>query len=69
MLSKFGVSYINQEMFLKEFAKTEQVHAEDLIARVKHLARKHYATFGAPGDGAAAELSTVAELRKTDYFS
>lgn len=68
VLSKFCVSYINQEMFLKEFAKTEQVHAEDLIARVKHLARKHFTSTGS-GGGEEAEPASVAELRKTDYFS
>ena len=69
VLGKFGVSYINQEMFLKEFAKTEQVHAEDLITRVKHLAKKAYTAAGHSASSESSEAATVAELRKTDYFS
>lgn len=69
MLTKFGVSNINQDMFLREFAKADQVHAEDLIARVKHLASKHFTSSGAAGVGDASEPASVAELRKTDYFS
>lgn len=42
VLTKFGLSYINQEMFLKDFTKGEQVHVEDLITRVKSVARQHY---------------------------
>lgn len=69
VLSKFGVSYINQDLFLKEFVKGEQVHAEDLITRTKHLARKHYTATGQGGETGGVEPNTVAELRKTDYFS
>lgn len=46
VLTKFGVSYINQELFLKEFAKGEQVHVEDLVTRVKAMTRKHYQATG-----------------------
>lgn len=42
MLSKFGVSYINQEMFLKEFCKSESVHVEDLVTKVKSVTQNHY---------------------------
>ena len=46
MLSKFGVSYINQDLFLKECTKGDQVHIEDLITRVKSVTRQHYQTTG-----------------------
>lgn len=36
VLSKFGVNYINQEIFLSEFTKNEKAHVEDLIARMKN---------------------------------
>jgi hypothetical protein len=35
VLTKFGVSYINQDMFIKAFTKGDQVHMDDLIALVK----------------------------------
>lgn len=69
MLTKFGVSYINQEMFLKEFAKGDQVHVEDLVTRVKAMTRKHYQATGLVSGEVAFEASTMAELRRTDYFS
>ena len=46
VLTKFGVNYINQEEFLKEFTKGNQVHIEDLITRVKSFVRRHYQTTG-----------------------
>ena len=69
MLTKFGVSYINQGMFIKEFSKGDQVHIEDLITRVKSVASKHYQTAGSSAHGEDFEPHSLAELRKTDYFS
>lgn len=69
VLTKFGVSYINQEMFLKEFAKAEQVHVEDLVTRVKAAARQHFQATGQAASEADAEPTSMAELRRTDYFS
>ncbi len=35
VLKKFGISYINQGLFLQEFTKGSSVHVTDLIARMK----------------------------------
>jgi Ca2+-binding EF-hand superfamily protein len=69
VLAKFGVSYINQEMFLKEFSKGDQVHVEDLVTRVKAMTRQHYQATGQTASGEDFEPNSMAELRKTDYFS
>lgn len=69
VLTKFGVSYINQDLFLKECTKGEQVHIEDLITRVKSVTSKHYQKTGQAASPEEFEPYTMAELRKTDYFS
>jgi hypothetical protein len=69
VLTKFGVSYINQDLFLKDCTKGEQVHIEDLIARVKAVTRQHYQSTGQAASQAEFEPSTMRDLRKTDYFS
>ena len=69
VLTKFGVSYINQDLFLKECTKGEQVHIEDLITRVKAVTSKHYQSTGQAASPEEFEPSTMVELRKTDYFS
>jgi len=69
VLTKFGVSYINQELFLKEFTKGEQVHVEDLATRVKAMTRKHYQATGQASGEDDFEPNSMAELRRTDYFS
>ena len=42
MLKKFGVNYINQNMFLNEFTKGVKVHIEDLITVMKACVQKFY---------------------------
>ena len=42
VLSKFGVSSINQDMFIKEFTKGEAAQVEELIEAIKSRARKFY---------------------------
>jgi hypothetical protein len=69
VLTKFGVSYINQGMFIKEFTKGEKVHIEDLIARVKSVASKQYQKTGSVAQGEDFEPHSLAEFRKTDFFS
>ena len=69
VLAKFGVSYINQDMFLREFTKGEQVHIEDLVTRVKAMTRKHYQATGQASGEEDFEPNSMAELRRTDYFS
>lgn len=77
VLKKFGISYINQGLFLNEFTKGSSVHLQDLIARMKACVKSHYqsattsglnqdSTTGAPST--QANLMTLADLRKTDYF-
>jgi hypothetical protein len=67
VLTKFGVSYINQDMFIKAFTKGDQVHLDDLVALVKSEAQKHYMKAG--GSAVGPEAVTISDLRATDYFS
>jgi hypothetical protein len=46
VLIKQGISYINQEMLLKEFTKGQQVHVEDLMARITSVAKNYYQATG-----------------------
>lgn len=68
VLTKFGVSYINQDMFLKEFTRGEQIHVEDLIGRLQSVAHRHYQMTGQVPSEDETEPQSVAELRGTDYF-
>ena len=36
VLYKFGVSALNQDIFIREFTRNEPTHIEDLITRMKH---------------------------------
>ena len=36
VLLKFGVNYINQDLFVSEFSRSDSVHIEDLITRMKN---------------------------------
>lgn len=56
-------------MFIKEFTKGEQVHIEDLITRVRSVARNYYQTTGKVASDDTFEPFSISELRKTDYFS
>lgn len=69
VLTKFGVSYINQDMFLKEFTKGDQVHIEDLVTRAKAMTRRHYQNQGQASMQEDFEPTSISELRKTDFFS
>ena len=42
MLTQFGLSYINQGMFIQEFTKGVQVHIDDLIAQMNQCKKKQY---------------------------
>jgi len=44
VLTKFGVNYINQEIFLNEFSRNEAVHIEDLVTRMKNCLQMAYNT-------------------------
>lgn len=71
VLRKFGISYVNQGLFLQEFTKSTSVHLQDLIARMKACVKAHYnsATSDlneAPGSG--SKVVTLADLKNTDYF-
>ena len=76
VLTKFGVSYVNQDMFLKEFSRGDTVHVEDLVTRVKSYARQFYqdshnAGEELPEDEKEDEFEpySISDLRKTDFFS
>jgi len=68
VLKKFGLSYINQDIFLKTYTRGEQIHVEDLIGRLKSVAHRHYQDTGQGIGSDESEPITVAELRNTDYF-
>ena len=42
VLKKFGVNYINQNLFLNEFTKGVKVHIEDLITVMKACVQQFY---------------------------
>lgn len=68
VLKKFGLSYINQGMFLKEYTRGEQIHVEDLIGRLRSTAHRLYQETGQVANDEEREPVAVAELRSTDYF-
>lgn len=68
VLAKFGLSYVNQDMFLKEYTRGEQIHVEDLIGRLQSVAHRHYQMTGQLPSEGETEPQSVAELRGTDYF-
>lgn len=72
VLKKFGISYINQGLFLNEFTKGSSVHLQDLIARMKACVKSHYNTavsdMNESRSAEAPKQLTLQELRKTDYF-
>ena len=42
VLLKFGVNYINQDIFLNEFTRNNPTHIEDLITRMKNCVKQAY---------------------------
>ena len=42
VLKKFGVNYINQNLFLTEFTKGVKVHIEDLVTLMKACVQQFY---------------------------
>lgn len=77
VLYKFGVSYINQDIFIREFSKNEPVHIEDLITRMKNCYQLAYnlatSTLNRSQDELkrveqGTEYDSMNELRRTDYF-
>lgn len=72
VLRKFGLNYINQEMFIKEFVRGTEVHVDDLAARIKRVAVEHYSQTGQALDDQTEANSTaqlVEEQKRTDYFA
>lgn len=41
-MHKFGVNYLNQDVFINEFTKNERVHIEDLVTRMKNCVQQAY---------------------------
>jgi Ca2+-binding EF-hand superfamily protein len=83
VLMKFGVNYINQDIFVHQFTNNQPTHIEDLITRMKNCVKQAYAmsAMGAlsssdPNTAAASrlgldagpELEHLRDLKKTDYF-
>lgn len=59
VLRKFGVTYVNQNMFLQEFAQGVAVHIEDLIARMQRCIRMYYGKDPSGEEGAAENASNT----------
>ena len=76
VLVKFGVNYINQDIFVNEFTRNQPAHLEDLITRMKNCVKQAYslsATTMSSGDSGLIKkpddlVETMKDLRKTDYF-
>ena len=77
MLSKFGVNYLNQDVFVNEFARNEAVHIEDLVTRMKNCVKQAYnmatsmlnkSEEGNDDSRVSDEAESLRDLRKTDYF-
>ena len=77
VLLKFGVNYINQDLFVSEFSRSDSVHIEDLITRMKNCVQQAYnvvtSTLNrsfeeAKGERSQDDFETIKDLRKTDYF-
>ena len=42
VLIKFGVNYINQDVFVNEFTRNQPAHLEDLVTRMKNCVKQAY---------------------------
>ena len=47
VLVKFGVNYLNQDIFVNEFTRNQPAHLEDLITRMKNCVKQAYSTSAA----------------------
>ena len=76
VLVKFGVNYINQDIFVNEFTRNQPAHLEDLITRMKNCVKQAYSLSANslnPSDSTLVKkpddlVETMRDLRKTDYF-
>ncbi len=80
VLFKFGVNYINQDIFVNEFTRNLPTHLEDLITRMKNCVKQAYSmtakgetVVANPSDGRASPFSgeyveSLRDLKSTDYF-
>ena len=81
VLVKFGVNYLNQDIFVNEFTKNQPCHLEDLITRMKNCVRQAYnlsavaqnieQTQASSGGSSLTNpniVETLKDLKKTDYF-
>lgn len=77
VLVKFGVNYINQDIFVNEFTRNHPAHLEDLITRMKNCVKQAYSmsatSMAATGESGLVKkaddvVETMKDLRKTDYF-
>lgn len=77
VLVKFGVNYINQDIFVNEFTRNQPAHLEDLVTRMKNCVKQAYSlsatSMSATGESGLVKraedvVETMKDLRKTDYF-
>ena len=79
VLHKFGVNYLNQDVFINEFTRNEKVHIEDLVTRMKSCVQqaynmatstmnKSFEESDSKGSVVQDQVETLRDLRKTDYF-
>ena len=75
VLTKFGLSYINQGMFIQEFTKGVQVHIDDLIAQMNQCKKKQYGSEEGgqvvPHDSSepGGDAHDTEMIQKQDFFS
>ena len=75
MLTQFGLSYINQGMFIQEFTKGVQVHIDDLIAQMNQCKKKQYGSeeggqvVSQDSSEPGGDAHDTEMIQKLDFFS
>lgn len=67
MLKKFGVNYINQDLFLNEFTKGVSVHIDDLITQMKRRIASAYSS-GESDVNKGIGFSSLESVKSQDFF-
>lgn len=66
VLRKFGISYINQGMFLNKICEGSPKILSDIICKMEHYQRLKQSISDSNIEN--PKLLTIADIKKTDYF-
>jgi len=67
VLKKFGVNYINQDMFLNEFTRGVSIHIDDLITLMKRCITAAYSS-GEADMNKGIGFSSLDDVKTQDFF-